>query len=133
MDMTFQVPDHTSINKKEFTPDEYAIAFAPELVGFILQDRKLTTYRYGDKYGYLKVGDEISIQNSSTGEIKAKARIINKMKTTFGELPIQIGTHEAYRDKEHQREVLSGYYAYLGRPLVDEDSFLVFDFELVSK
>lgn len=133
MGMTFQVPDQTSINKEEFKPDEYAIAFAPELVGFILQDRKLTTYRYGDKYDYLKIGDEISIQDSSTGEIRAKAKITNKMRTTFGDLPIQIGTHEAYRDKEHQRQVLSGYYAYLGRPLVDDDPFLVFDFELVSK
>lgn len=133
MSMTFHVPDRTSINKKEFKPDEYAIAFAPELIEFILQDRKLTTYRYGDKYLYLKVGDEISIQDSKTGEIRAKARITGKMKTTFGELPIQIGTHEAYRDKKHQREVLSGYYAYLGRLLVDEDPFLVFDFKLVSK
>lgn len=131
--MTFHVPDDTSINEKEFKPDKYAIAFAPELIEFILQDRKLTTYRYGDKYSYLNVGDEISIQDSSTGEIKANAKIVNKTSTIFDELPIQIGTHEAYRDKEHQRKVLSGYYAYLGRSLSNEDPFLVFDFELVGK
>lgn len=131
--MTFQVPAKTSINKEEFKPDDFAIAFAPELIEFILQDRKLTTYRYGDKYDYLNVGDEISIQDSRTGEIKAKAKITSKIRTTFGELPTQVGTHEAYRDKDHQREVLSGYYAYLKRPLIDTDPFLVFDFELVSK
>lgn len=129
--MTFQVPQQTSVNQEEFKPDQYVIAFAPELVAFILEDRKLTTYRFGDKYDYLDVGHEINIQNSNTKEVVAKAIITNKTRTTFGELPIQIGTHESYKDKDHQRQVLSGYYAYLGRPLDDEDPFLVFDFELV--
>ena len=129
--MTFQVSQKTSVNQEEFKPDQYVIAFAPELVAFILEDLKLTTYRYGDKYDYLNIGDEISIQDSDTKQIVAKATITNKTRTTFGELPIQIGTHESYKDKDHQRQVLSGYYAYLGRPLDDKDPFLVFDFELV--
>ncbi len=128
--MIFRVPDTTSTNEKEFTPDKYAIAFAPELVDFILQNLKLTTYRYGDKYDYLKVGDEIGIQDSSTGKIMAKAKIINKARTTFRDLPIQTGVHESFTDKEHQRKVLSGYYAYLGREISDSDPFLVFDFKL---
>lgn len=129
--MAFSVPDETTVNKEEFTADNYAIGFAPELIRFIVEDRKLTTYRYGDKYDYLKVGDEVSIQDSSTGAIAAKVKIVNKRRATFKELPIRIGTHEAYRDKEHQRQVQSGYYAYLGRPIRDDDPFLIFDFELV--
>lgn len=129
--MTFQVPQKTSINAEECKPDQYVVPFAPELITFILEDQKLTTYRYGDKYDYLNVGDEISIQNSATKQIVAKAVITNKARTTFGQLPVQLGTHESYKDKEHQRQVLSGYYAYVGRPLEDEDPFLVFDFELV--
>lgn len=131
--MTFRAPKNTSINKNEFKPDSYAIAFAPELIEFILKDQKLTTYRYGTKYEYLNIGDEIGIQNSSTGELVAKAKITAKSQTTFGELPIRTGEHESYRDKEHQRQVLSGYYAYIGRPIADNDVFLVFDFALTDR
>lgn len=129
--MSFQVPDQTSINKDEFRPDKYAIAFAPELVQFIIDNLKLTTYRFGDKYDYLQIGDQVGIQSSASGEIVARAKITDKSWTTFRDLPLENHTHEAYRDKDHQRQVLSGYYAYLGRPIADDDRFLVFDFELV--
>lgn len=128
--MTFQVPDHTSINQDEYKPEAYVIPFAPELVGYILDNLKLTTYRFGKKYDYLKVGDKVNIQNSSTKEVVGTAVIKGKIETTLRDLPLSNGTHESYKDKEHQRQVLSGYYAYLGRPLEDDDAFLVFDFEL---
>ena len=129
--MTFQVPDNTSTSSNEYKPEKYVVPFATELVDFILTGKKLTTYRYGDKYDYLQVGDTVRIQNSDTKDVVAKAVIARKSKTTFGELPIDDGTHETYKDKEHQRQVLSGYYAYIGRELRDEDPFLVFDFELL--
>ena len=128
----FTVPDQTSTYAEEFTRPMYTISFAPELVGFILENRKLTTYRYGTKYDYLQVGDEVAIQNAATKELVARATIKRKTRTTFGELPVKAETHESYKDKEHQRQVLSGYYAYIGRPLEDDDLFLVFDFELVG-
>jgi hypothetical protein len=128
--MTFQVPKDTSINTEEFKPDKYVIAFAPELISFIHDDKKLTTYRYGDKYDYLKVGDTVAIQDSDTKSIVAQVTITGKVSTTFKDLPVEIGTHESYKNKEHQRQVLSGYYAYLGRPITDNDPFLVFDFKL---
>jgi hypothetical protein len=126
-----KVPGNTSVNKVEFKPAPYVIPFAPELVGFILAHKKLTTYRFGKKYDYLKVGDTVSIQNSESKTIVCKAEITNKAHTTFKDIPIQTGTHESYRDKEHQREVQSGYYAYIGRPIEDNDTFLIIDFKLV--
>jgi len=130
--MSFQVPDKTSVNKDEFKPEAYVIPFAPELVGLILDKLKLTTYRFGRKYDYLNVGNEVSIQDSTSKEIVARAVIKKKSQTTFLGLPLNNGSHESYRDKEHQRKVMSGYYAYLGRPIEDDDEFLVFDFELIE-
>jgi len=122
------VPDTTTVNMSEFKPDAHSIAFAPELIQFIKDNQKLTTYRFGKKYDHFKVGDVVNYQNSETGEIVGKLRIANKKEETFATLPLDNPTHEAYRDKEHQRQVLSGYYAYIGREVTDDDSFLIFDF-----
>ncbi len=131
MSDSFSAPDHTSVNPAEYKPGPNIIPFAPELIGFILSGRKVTTYRFGNKYDYLNIGDLVNIQNSETKEIVGKAKITNKNQTTFQEIPLNTGDHESYRDKEHQRQVLSGYYAYIGRPIADNDPFLVFEFELV--
>jgi hypothetical protein len=131
--MAFRVPNITSVNTDEFKPDLYVIAFAPELIGYILEDKKLTTYRYGTKYDYLKVGDSVQIQNSKSTEIVGNAVITEKSSTTFKDLPIINGAHESYRNKECQREVLSGYYAYIGRAIRDDDIFLSFSFKLVNQ
>lgn len=128
-----QVPDTTTINTSEFKPDAQSIGFAPELIQFIKDNQKLTTYRYGEKYAHFKVGDIIFYQNSQTEEVVGKLRVTQKSRTTFAELPLENSAHEAYKNKEHQRQVLSGYYAYIGRPLEDSDPFLVFGFELVKE
>lgn len=130
--MHFQVPSRTTINSEEFKPEEYVIPFVHELIKLILDKHKLTTYRYGMKYDYLKIGDTVKIQDSSSKIIVGKAKINNKSKSTFINLPLTNGTHESYRDKTRQREVLSGYYAYIGRPISDDDEFLVFDFKLID-
>lgn len=129
--MTFHVPNTTSVNAEEFVPDDHVIPFAPELVAFIAEEKKLTTYRFGTKYDYLKIGETVKIQNSATKEIVGNAVITGKCDSTFKDIPTTTGTHESYRDKEHQREVLSGYYAYIGRPIADDDPFLIFDFKLI--
>lgn len=131
--MTFKAPNKTSVNRDEFKPDVNVIPFAPELIGFILEDLKVTTYRFGKKYDYLQVGDIVSIQDSSSKQIVGSAKITHKSSTTFKDLPLDSSAHESYRDKEHQRSILSGYYAYIGRPIQDEDDFLVFDFQLLGK
>ena len=125
-----KVPDNTTVNTTEFRPDSDTIAFAPELIDFIKKNEKLTTYRFGNKYNHFNVGDIIKYQNSTTGETVGKLRIRQKIKITFAELPLNNASHETYEDKYHQRKVLSGYYAYIGREIADDDLFLVFDFEL---
>ncbi|HEX8763364.1 MAG TPA: hypothetical protein VF733_06445 [Candidatus Saccharimonadales bacterium] len=74
--MTFQVPDKTSINTDEFKPEANVIPFAPELIGFILEDLKITTYRFGKKYDYLQVGDTVDIQDSSSKQIVGRAKMV---------------------------------------------------------
>lgn len=101
------------------------IPFAPELLGYIISGLKLTTYRLGNKYDYLKVGDVVSIQDSANKNIVGQAVIKNKQPTTFKKLPLK-----SYKNKEHQRQVFQGNYAYLNRPIKDTDQFLVFKFEL---
>src|SRR5688572_15695372 len=127
-----KVPKNTSINTTEFMPDENCIGFAPELVQFIKDNLKLTTYRFGKKYDYLKAGDTVYCQNSDTGKIECGLKVVSKRESTFANLPLDRPSHEAYRSKDHQRKVFSGYYAFLGRPIQDDDVFLVFDFELVK-
>ncbi len=128
----YQTPEQTSVNNEEFKPNQCVIPFAPELIDFILAKKKLTTYRFGNKYNYLNVGDLINLQNSSTRNMVATAIITRKANTTFKDIPIKTGGHESYRNKEHQRQVLSGYYAYIGRKIADDDQFLVFDFKLID-
>lgn len=123
-------PDTTTVNTSEFKPDKDSIAFAPELIQFIKDNQKLTTYRFGKKYDHFQVGDLVNYQDSETGEIIGKLHIVSKTAATFAMLPLDNPTHEAYRNKEHQRQVLSGYYAYIGREITDDDSFLIFDFVL---
>lgn len=130
MGFMFNVPKDTTVNNNEYKPPKGAIGFAPELIDFILGGKKLSTYRYGDKYDYLSVGDTIDIQDSTARKTVCKAIVTDKAYTTFAQLPLKINIHESYKDKEHQRAVLSGYYAFLGRPLEDEDEFIKFEFEL---
>lgn len=126
----FDPPDKTTVNQIEYVPPKGAIGFAPELIQFILSGQKLTTYRFGSKYDYLKAGDLVKIQDSNDKKTKCIAKITQKSKLSFKELPLKINVHESYRDKEHQRSVLNGYYAFLGRSIRDDDQFIRFDFIL---
>lgn len=127
-----QVPDQTSTFANEPKAEVNVIPFAPELIRFIQENLKLRTYRYGRKYDYLQLGDVVDLTDVTTGQKVAKARITKKEYTAFAKLPLKTEGHETYRDKEHQRQVFSGYYQYLGRPITDDDEFLVLDFELIA-
>lgn len=128
-----KTPEVTSVNKLEYKPPQGSIAFAPELIGIIQSGEKQSTYRYGLKYDYVNIGDMVDIVNSSTEQIETKVVITAKRKTIFKDLPLSFDKHESYSDKEHQRQVLSGYYAYIGHPIKDEEVFLIFEFELADE
>ena len=125
-----RVPGKTSKYKVEPRPDLYDIPFAPELVPLILSGEKVKTYRFGLKHDYLGVGDEVNLQHYQNQEIICRAIITDKKRATFKDLPLSIPGHETYPTKEKQRQVFSGYYAYLGRPIRDEDIFLVLEFRI---
>ena len=124
-----KVPEITSIYKKEPPSDPYIINFAPELISFIKSGKKVATYRFGDKYDYLEVGDVVKVKDNDANKIVGEAVIVGKQKTTFAELPFNTPGHETYENKEHQRKVFSGYYAFLEREINDNDPFLVLEYK----
>lgn len=105
-----------------------AIGFASELVPLIKTGKKTLTYRYGDKYEFLKVGDEIDIKDSGTGEIFGRVKIIEMSNTTFDQLPIDRIGHEAYKNKKEQKQIFEKYYG----EIKDNDKILILGFELLE-
>lgn len=127
----FRVPKKTSIYSSHSEHDKYILGFAPELIEFIIKNQKIRTYRFGDKYDYLQVGDQVKIFDSINKKIYGTAIITLKEKTTFKDLPLDNPGHEAYRNKDHQRKVFSGYYKFLDRQIYDSDPFVIFEFKLI--
>jgi hypothetical protein len=125
-----RVPKKTTKYKKEPTHGKHIVGFAPELIKFIKERKKVLTYRFGNKYDYLKSGDLITIEDSVNEKVIGKAKVTSKEYTTFYKLPLNIPGHEIYKDKKHQKQVFSGYYAYLGRNIKDNDKFLILGFQL---
>ncbi len=119
----FKVPQKTSVLKNHIHSPIGTMSFAPK--------RKYQTYRFADeKYQKIQVGDVVSIKEYG-GAIIGPAKITQKVSTTFLDLPLDSPGHETPKDKEHQRKVLSGYYAFLGREIRDPDPFIILDFELI--
>jgi uncharacterized protein YqfB (UPF0267 family) len=128
--MDFKAPQNPTIVPTNPQHGQYVIQFAPELCEFIKQGLKLKTYRFGDKYAYLKPGDQVELREYETSNLISKAEITSVEKVTFKEIPLDLGGHEVYESKEHQRKVFSSYYKYVGREIADEDSFLVISYLL---
>lgn len=127
-----KVPKKTTKYNKEPIHEKYIIGFAPELISFIKEGKKVLTYRFGEKYNYLKPNDVVVIEDTVNKKAYGKAKVISKEKTTFDKLPLSSPGHETYKDKEHQRKVFFGYYAYLGRKIRDGDEFLILGFKLIK-
>lgn len=106
------------------------IGFAPELIPLVQEESKTLTYRLGDKYDFLKIGDTIQVDDSLTGIVFGEVVITEKSQTTFGLLPIDRKGHEIYLSKEEQREVFAGYY---GRAIEDNDRIIVLGFLLLKE
>jgi hypothetical protein len=105
-----------------------SIGFAPNLVPLIQNGSKTLTYRLGDKYNFLNVGEKIAVHDSSTNEIFAEVEIIEKSYTTFRDLPIDRVGHEVYPSKEKQRETFEKYYGTVN----DEDKILILAFKVLA-
>lgn len=101
-----------------------SIGFAPHLVPLIKNGTKQLTYRIGDKYGFLAVGDKIAVRDSSTNEVFGEIEIIERSYTTFKNLPLNRAGHEIYKSKEEQKEIFSKYYA----EVHDADKVLILGF-----
>jgi hypothetical protein len=130
--MKMKAPQNPTVVPINPEHDKYIIQFAPELTPFIRKDGKVKTYRFGDKYDYLKVGDKVILREYKTNKLISKAIIKNKERVIFQDLPLDLNGHEIYDSKDHQRKVFSSYYKYIGRDVNDTDPFLVFTFDLVN-
>jgi ribosomal protein S18 acetylase RimI-like enzyme len=106
-----------------------SIGFAPDLAPLILNGSKTLTYRIGDKYDFLEVGNEIDVRDDSSDTIFAKVKITEKGYTTFAELPIDRIGHEKYGSKQEQRQTFEKYYGSVN----DNDQILILAFEVISK
>jgi len=127
-----RAPKNPTVVTKNPQHNKYIIQFAPELTDFILKEGKVKTYRFGNKYDYLKMGDQIILQEYGSKKFIAKAEIIQKEKTTFGQLPLNIEGREISDSKQHQRKVFSSYFAYIGRGIEDNDPFWILGFKLTD-
>lgn len=105
------------------------IGFAPNLVPLILNGSKTLTYRKGDKYDFLKIGDEIDVKDSSNDKVFAKVKITQKSYSTFADLPFDQVGHEVYSSKEEMRNTFKKYYGEIS----DEEKILVLGFSVIMK
>lgn len=110
--------------------DYKTIGFAEELVPLVLDESKTLTYRLGDKYDFLQVGDEIAARNSETDEVFADLEITLKEKGTFSILRDDRDGHEVYRSEEDRRQTFERYY---GRPVTDDEPVIILGFRVVKK
>ncbi|MFZ1258402.1 MAG: ASCH domain-containing protein [Candidatus Saccharimonas sp.] len=106
------------------------IGFAPELVPLVLNGSKTLTYRVGDKYNFLQVGDKIMTKNSSTGKIFAQLEITGKEIGTFGTLRDDRAGHEVYRSTQERRETFEKYYK---RPIGNDEPATIIGFKVIKK
>ena len=105
------------------------IKFFPDLVPLIKNYSKTSTYRIGDKFAFLEVGDRIQAEDSASKTIFAELEITDKSSNTFGEFDINSKGHEAYQSKEEQRATFKKYY---GKDIQDDQQILVLHFKVVK-
>ena len=105
------------------------IKFSPDLVPLIKNYSKTFTYRVGDKFAFLEIGDKIQAQDSANKTIFAELEITEKSSITFGKFHINSKGHEVYQSKQEQRATFKKYY---GRDIPDDEQLLVLHFKIVK-
>jgi 8-oxo-dGTP diphosphatase len=124
-----QLPGFIKMHRNRLGPEKITtIGFAPELVPFVTDGSKTLTYRLGDKYSHLKVGDIVKLKNSQTGIIVAYAEIIEAVQTTFEQLPIDRAGHEPYESKEAQYETFKRFYS---RDIQPADAVVILGYKII--
>ncbi|KXK10187.1 MAG: hypothetical protein UZ22_OP11002000919 [Microgenomates bacterium OLB23] len=108
---------------------DISIGFASNLVPLILDGSKTLTYRIGDKYDFLQVGDEVDMRDSSNDKVFSKVKIVEKDYTIFKDLPTDKVGHEVYSSKEEQRATFEKYYG----EVKDDDKILILGFTVIEK
>ena len=109
---------------------DISIGFAPELVPLVLDGSKTLTYRLGDKWDFLNVGDTILTEDSGTGKVFAELEITLKEKGTFGTLRDDREGHEPYRSLEERRSTFEKYYK---RSVTDDEPAIIFGFKVLQR
>ncbi|MGA3193233.1 MAG: ASCH domain-containing protein [Minisyncoccia bacterium] len=103
------------------------IKFAPELIPLIKNGSKTLTYRLGNKYDFISVGDTVILAEND-GKNVATATIIEKSRMTFGKLPLNRVGHEVYRSEEEKTKTFEKYYS---RQIHSQDEFIVLGFKIL--
>lgn len=106
-----------------------SIGFASGLVPFVLDGSKTLTYRLGEKYDFLQVGDIIAARDSSDDRMFATLQILEIQQTTFKDLPLERNGHSAYKSKEEQKEAFKKYYS----NIQDGDRVIVIGFNVIRR
>jgi hypothetical protein len=106
-----------------------SIKFAPNLVPLIKNGTKTLTYRIGDKYEYLEVGDIVMVQGGGErdGDVFAEIEITKKYHITFGKLSHESEGHEKYGSKQEMRDTFKKYYKI---DIEDDQDILVLGFKV---
>ncbi|MDD2786360.1 MAG: ASCH domain-containing protein [Patescibacteria group bacterium] len=105
------------------------LGFAAKLVPLVKDGSKTLTYRLGDKYSFLKSGDTILVEDSSTNQPFAEIEVTSVSRTTFLDLPLDGKGHETYESKEKQRKEFEKMYK---RPVADDETVIVIAFRVVT-
>jgi len=103
------------------------IKFEPSLVPRVLSGEKTSTWRLFDDKD-LRVGDDVSLVDRSTGKEFATARIVSVKEKPMGKIEeADFKGHESYESREKMFETFRGYYG----DRVSEDSVMkMIGFEL---
>lgn len=105
-----------------------SIGFKENLVPEVLNGKKTLTYRLGVKHANKKIGDIISLVNSSTDEVFANAVIEQVVVTEVKNLPLNPVGHEAYPSVEKLRSNLASMY---GKDVSLDDEIVLIGFKLI--
>ena len=108
--------------------DQVILGFAKQLVPLVKDGSKTLTYRLGEKYTFLKSGDRLMVEDSSTHTPFAEIEIVGVSKMAFADLPIDRHGHEVYASKSEQRKVFEGFYK---RTVDDTEQVLIIEFKVL--